>query len=426
LDISENSESLASLGLSLSAKAEDLPYGAVYTVLSYKNKGGYVFHKRQDFSVGDRDSKIELDEDSDYLLLIVSYGTSQVPIIYNVNDIFNVYVDTSSANIKQVLYQKQDLYTRGKINYELNIKLRKPSSIRVSIDTGELISETEGKRILSISNAKITYLRPEGIKLYELESTLSKEKTENINDFGAGYMLKTSEYVDILNLSNTDVKFSADIKVDGIDRVSSITDLSLDEVKWGYRQTFHIKQIICGAYTGPSKTGFREFMCHNLGDGYGGVWTDKFVGNRYAWGKKDAVTNSTENPYEEGDTWKESENPCPSEFRVPTLEEWKAVLDENHNIRGTIADKNGNLVGHRIGGRLSLFEHTDFRSWLWTSTVITEERDDRRNAYSIWVASMDGIYKDINPDDPRLKVGKMLGEYADRKEYGQAVRCIRK
>jgi len=143
-------------------------------------------------------------------------------------------------------------------------------------------------------------------------------------------------------------------------------------------------------------------MCHNLGDGYSGVWTDKFVGNRYAWGRKQVVFKQYDNPYEEGDVWTEAENPCPSGFRVPTLYEWHSVLD--NNAREKLYDRHDQYIGWKIGNRLALFDHEDYRRYIWSTTTISTDR-----VYTI-----------------RIMLPVINQNYNDKKYYGQAVRCIRK
>jgi len=119
---------------------------------------------------------------------------------------------------------------------------------------------------------------------------------------------------------------------------------------------------------------FREFKCHNLGDGYSGVWT-------------------------------ESENPCPKGFRVPTVYEWRDVFNVNNNSREKIIDSTGSDIGWKIGSRLALFsyEYLDRRQWLWSTTVTDDE-----HAYIISV-----LYFKIS-------------EFKSLRRIGNAVRCIRK
>jgi len=423
-EIPQNDEHLASLGLEASVRGDDIPSGVLYTILFYKKTGNtYTFYKRKDFIVG-QDSEIELSGDQNYTLIIVSFGTSSKPNISNINDINRVYLDTSSDVIKEVLYQRKDNFIPNgnkRVNY-LNIKLKRSSRIRIVIDAGQLIREDQGRVITSISDAKIVYKRPNGINLNDFTSSSSREETLCVTDFTGGYMIKTSDFVrPLIARNDIDVKFSASVKVEDLPYASEIKDLELYGINWGYSQTFHIKQIICGAYLGPNKTNFKEFMCHNLGDGYSGVWTDKFVGNRYAWGRKTAVGKQDNNPYERGNVWTEAENPCPDGYKIPSKAEWESVLNQNHNTRGEIRDKSGKFLGYRIGGRLSLFTHNDFRSWIWTSTPIVPPVGNGSYTRDVW--SIFIYHDEIWRDWPNKKE---FAPYMDIKHYGQAVRCMKK
>jgi len=95
---------------------------------------------------------------------------------------------------------------------------------------------------------------------------------------------------------------------------------------------------------------------------------------------------------------------CPAGFRVPTIDEWKDVLNESYNPREMLNDSKGNSIGWKIGSRMALFHTDDYRSYIWSTTII----DDKR-VYSILVRSYSIVYK-----------------FEDSKYFGQAVRCIRK
>jgi uncharacterized protein (TIGR02145 family) len=84
-------------------------------------------------------------------------------------------------------------------------------------------------------------------------------------------------------------------------------------------------------------------MCHNLGADES---LDPFTparglnGSYYQWNRKASVASvytgegaisgwNTMNPT--GTTWETANNPCPSGYRVPTLDEWNGVVDASLN-----------------------------------------------------------------------------------------------
>jgi len=416
LDKSKNNEYFSSLGLANEAKTGILEDGIKYKILAYKKNGNsYIFHKSCDFTAGNN-SKIILDAEQNYTFLIFSMETKELPEIVNENDFENVHFSLDKSDLNsQILYQRiDDFVPNGYINDTLPVKLKHVNSnIRLILDSSKLIRDNEGKKIISISNSWITYNRPKDVKLSDISSSTNLEEVKvPINNFrvtdGKG-MVMVSEFISAFLIDpNENIKFHTDVKVEGITSHSKINNLLIGNIKQGWQQTFHLKQLVCGAYLGPNETNFRELMCHNLGDGYSGIWVDKFAGNRYAWGRKAIVSSDTKNDYEEENIWRNDENPCPDGYRVPTLEKWRAIFDEKNNKRQRIRDKNTGDIGWAIGGRLSLFYHDDYRRFLWTSTQIDPDQELSSWAWSI------AVY------DSKIE------ERHDNKTYGQAVRCIKK
>jgi uncharacterized protein (TIGR02145 family) len=104
-------------------------------------------------------------------------------------------------------------------------------------------------------------------------------------------------------------------------------------------------KFTCGAYIADGV--WKEFMCYNLG---ACTSLDPFTpaaglhGAKYKFGVKDASITMAEdqaNPGEISDwtsrptcgtgTWDESNDPCPEGYRVPTIAEWEAVIDNTLN-----------------------------------------------------------------------------------------------
>jgi uncharacterized protein (TIGR02145 family) len=108
--------------------------------------------------------------------------------------------------------------------------------------------------------------------------------------------------------------------------------------------------LTCGAYTIPanspagtvlnptkSNAVWREFMCHNLGaDATLDPLTPSkgLLGNYYQWNKKtpigtaDILLPSYDLSYTtSASTWESANNPCPSGFTVPSVDEWQGMVD---------------------------------------------------------------------------------------------------
>jgi len=151
----------------------------------------------------------------------------------------------------------------------------------------------------------------------------------------------------------------------------------LRNLKPGYKHVIRVKIKRCGAYLGPNKTNWRQFMCHNLGANYN---LDPFVpsanihGDKYQWGYKDPYIKQKDDVYQSGnvsgwnrnnassgylhDPWTNGINdPCPDGYRVPTKTEWENVSKYNNINRigawGGTTSKNAN-AGIKFGDNLML------------------------------------------------------------------------
>jgi len=415
--IPEIPNNLASLVLSSAKDAGNLATGTKYTILAYKKKAGdsYVFHKKQDFTIGNTDSKIELDAGENYTLIIVSIGTNTTPNITNLNSFSEVSLipGKHEDNNRKFLYQKKENFIpKDGINDPIDIKLKGSTSISVIVDTRKMLAGDTGAEINQLTDISIKYRKPKSIKLGNISDTYDYEEVllpiKNQSFINNNKMLYKIEFHDAFIIKErTDIRFFIKtIQTNEYPANGKIEGLKLN-VTPGYLHTSVINPVICGGYLGPNKTNFREFTCHNLGGDYSGIWKDKFMGNMYAWGKKQVVYDNRNNPYDNGNIWKESENPCPSGFRVPTIQEWQNLLNENNNPIEKMYDSNGESIGWKIGTRLALFISSlnDFyKNWIWSSTSINNEY-----AYTIRV-DKEQIYKRVN----------------DEKGLGSAVRCIRK
>jgi len=298
-----------------SEKKDNLPNETKYTILAYKKVDTtYSYHKRKDFAVDETDPKMELYAGENYTLVVVSTGTEKIPNISKEND-FNTVdfpVDGSNPNEK-FLYQKIENFTPNKDNGDIDIKLKGSTSISVTLDISGFSLGEKVVKISNVSDAVIKYKRPKAIKLGENSYVFTDYEEVSVSPIVSHFLDNSEikyllEFPETFIVENTDVKlYVKNIQIDNLSDLNSIDGLSLNDVKVGNKYEYVVKMGTCGAYTGPNKTNFREFMCHNLGEGSSERWTDKFVENRYAWGKNTIVNRQSGNPYEEGDIWKESE-----------------------------------------------------------------------------------------------------------------------
>ncbi|MDR1591664.1 MAG: fibrobacter succinogenes major paralogous domain-containing protein [Prevotellaceae bacterium] len=191
----------------------------------------------------------------------------------------------------------------------------------------------------------------------------------------------------------------------------------------------------CGAYTASGV--WKVFMCHNLGANEG---ADPFTpsaeihGAKYKWGSKTVALTQADDQANSGgitsptawadlsvdltnNNWQSSNNPCPPGWRVPTREEWEAVINISYNptitkvgpwlTTGDDSYRSGMQVGDALflpaaghrgnsGGALS---YRGSRGYYWSST-----------------AASDGYNLRFLSDSQSV--------YAINRSYGFPVRCI--
>jgi uncharacterized protein (TIGR02145 family) len=118
----------------------------------------------------------------------------------------------------------------------------------------------------------------------------------------------------------------------------------------------------CGAYTDAAHTQWLTFMCHNLGanEALDPFTPSQYIhGAKYKWGVKVPALTQEEDqanagsfsnwdsrggtpPTTSGVDWDmATANPCPAGWRVPTIAEWKAVINTNNNTITKIGDWTG-------------------------------------------------------------------------------------
>jgi len=370
----ENNEYFTSLGLEHS-ETENLPVGTKYTIIAYKKTGyTYVFDQQQEFVVG-RNSEMKFTGDQNYTLLIFSMGRAIVPSIFDKYDINKIHFNVVDNN-DIFLYQRIDNFIPNEnFKKDINVKLKaKSTGIRIILDTSDILGENLGGKITQISSSKIKYNYSNKIHLKNGTKKLSKliEKNTVFEDVNNTILSNKIENIALLPKDMNNLEFSMELKIKGLTETIK-TNLVLRNLKQGFINTYRIKLKRCGAYLGPNKTNWRQFMCHNLGADYSkNPFTPNvdIHGDKYQWGYKIPIIKQEDDIYqidpvpgwntvEKTNTWNRGiYDPCPDGYKVPTKSEWENVLKYNNLTRLGMWSNTGLArianAGVMVGERLML------------------------------------------------------------------------
>ncbi|MCT4264096.1 hypothetical protein HZP32_18425 [Elizabethkingia anophelis] len=350
--------------------------------MAYKaSDGSYV--GSQDYTVGSAGSALVLDAGVPYTIVCYSYGSSSLPTLssseqLNLSGAVVNYDDTN----RDFLYQRQS-YTPGSSNNTLNITL----THQVSRITTVVRSYAPYGNINSIANAKLTPHYSDGVinlsgGVITGRSVLSSGAVLDFSGatFPSANATASPLFINSDSGGATTAGFSADINIGGVTK--TITLSNKFKITPGRDSTLGISFRKCGAYIGPNTDplNYKAFMCHNLG---ADTSQDPFTPNalihgaKYQWG---ANTNEAGRYYSQSDdqsnsgaisgwnatpkadgSWsdvsKTANDPCPSGYRVPSIEQWNAVVSNNavSYIGSNWADSATNYgTGVNLGGLLFL------------------------------------------------------------------------
>ncbi|MCT4006859.1 hypothetical protein HZQ22_16000 [Elizabethkingia anophelis] len=340
---------------------DQLGAGMKFRVIAYrKDNGNYQTY--QDYTVGQQAAPLMLDSGTTYNMVVYSYGSTTLPMINSTeqSNISSAKIDYDNDN-RDLMYQKiSDFTPDGNINNILSIKLRhKIPNITVTLKSNNSIS--------SISNALIGNNYPNAkfsINSGQIVDWGSSNKVSVNFPSGASNSLSSSSV--FVNNDTSNGLFSADVTISGITKTIDLVNAF--KITPEYKSNLTINLMKCGAYIGPNTNpaNYKEFMCQNLGATSGIDPFSPQAGNhgaKYQWGAKTNETgryisqsddqsnsvaiagwNSTGKANGSwSDTNKTANDPCPAGYRVPTIAQWKAVIDNNNVERvGSWANVNTN------------------------------------------------------------------------------------
>ena len=339
--------------------------GMKFRIIAYRqDDNSYQAH--QDYTVGEQAQPLMLDSGKAYTIIAYSYGsTSALPQISTgeMTNLSQAQIGYDDNN-KDLMYQKTEGFIPdgNNPNNKVDIKLRhKLNQITTVINS--YIGD-----INEISWANLKPHHPQGI-LSLSTGTMSRtyESDERLN-FSGSFPTTTATADPVLINADTGGSltglFSANLTVSGT--VNKTIDLpNIFKITPEYKSKLTINLRKCGAYISPTE--FKEFMCQNLGATEGIDPFSPEAGNhgaKYQWGYKPINANLSDDRYYTqsddqsnpasisgwnttskpdgswSDTSKTANDPCPSGYRVPTVAQWHAVINNNPNVErvGSWAD----------------------------------------------------------------------------------------
>ncbi|WP_407484511.1 fibrobacter succinogenes major paralogous domain-containing protein [Elizabethkingia miricola] len=343
---------------------DNLQNGKKYRIIAYrKNNGSY--HKHEDYTVGDPNPpEMLLSHGTEYEIVVYSFDSNALPTISTSEKttINSANIAYSAGDINNgFLYQKIESFTPvyGGNSNTLDIVLRhKIAQITTKVNSAALANTT------GVSNAIIgSHFTSGTIKLSDANIARSNQSTQSLSFVNPS--VPSSEWTAAPAFVNStgQISFSAQVTIGNVNKpINILTTDPQFAVKPGYKQTLTIKfgkQEKCGAYLGPNRTNWRDFMCYNLGvENVNASLVDPIDktshGAKYRYGAKTGEEghyisqqddqNSSYNVTFSGlfgsskpnGAWKDTEktenDPCPVGYRIPTGVEWQDVISYNSPI----------------------------------------------------------------------------------------------